>query len=1008
MRVSAVAGPRVLAPSVEEIMSEQPLTAIFSDRHKFQDDVWGEIRLNNLERDVVDTPEYQRLFRTSQLGFVDLVYQTANHTRGAHSIGACHIAQKLMERLKKNTTHDCSHERYAQIEISAAEQVLIRLGALLHDITHVPFSHDIERKNHQIWYNRERKDRLKVPSRYGQYDKHDDYDSNPLLYLLVFDTAKSILARVLEAYSKPFTELLLQDSASTLHSHLQEFVKHVRAASGDEWDPKTSLLPELLFHLLIFEKPEEADELTAHDRKVAIDYGLSAPKTKTWGIGPSRLRRELHLAWYQPFRHDIIGNTLSADLIDYLKRDLCRLGMAREIDLHLLNYYVLINPQSSDFLDDGCDAGQGSAEARTKRPTHYRCAIEIQDQRRGTSRVVLINDIFRLLDLRHEIHEKAVMHRVVQSANAMLARALLLLDDHLPSAQALAKFGDQFHALQGEDLFLHSLLATPPGQQEERVAASIKDSRRIIGKLIDRRVYRPLLIIPGDRAEKRFQIRGNKDNSETDTEYRLRTLGALLDSRFYSPFLLFVSTCIEEFLTGLFNDATQILDEARSLANNATRRNNAMKLIPSRVLIWTTPYKQLYKDPGLIVALKNRVEQIDQLASPGTNVSTNESALIDLVKASIRHADSKYANLWKIYVFISDGIYYTGILNKLMRISPKEQGQTVATHAAKLKNCEALAIAALEAICEHWSNYCDDESKTEMRGKLLNGQMPGNDFESLVESWIPKYKNIRPSNPTRGLSEVDIEQYVHEWNQSGCTVEDKCRDIRYKFPAPSKDAWSKAKTSSATSAERQLVGLLEACGVMAHELSEAEFQQLVSQVDEKFENRYRALLEGNGKSLHRADLKILWPSAILPELVTTKTNEASISVGIPTRNSSNQAQPSPSPDEQFPGSAPDVVAADWSTDMFELPSDEQLAKFGITELLKVTVEASRSEFIKALFEFSPSRNEGITKKSEQVWSAFLAALSKSAARKVKGESPNQKLTRGKDDWLRALRTKDEL
>jgi hypothetical protein len=37
----------------------------FENRHKFQDDVWGQIRLNDLERDVIDTPEFQRLFRTS-------------------------------------------------------------------------------------------------------------------------------------------------------------------------------------------------------------------------------------------------------------------------------------------------------------------------------------------------------------------------------------------------------------------------------------------------------------------------------------------------------------------------------------------------------------------------------------------------------------------------------------------------------------------------------------------------------------------------------------------------------------------------------------------------------------------------------------------------------------------------------------------------------------------------------------------------------------------------------
>src|SRR2546423_8190880 len=126
----------------------------FKNRHKFQDDVWGQIRLNDLECDVVDTPEFQRLFRTSQMGFVDLAYPTANHTRGAHSIGACHVANLLVDRLHENTRElhasgaAATKGRYAAFEICFAERILIRLGALLHDISHVPLSHDIERKTH--------------------------------------------------------------------------------------------------------------------------------------------------------------------------------------------------------------------------------------------------------------------------------------------------------------------------------------------------------------------------------------------------------------------------------------------------------------------------------------------------------------------------------------------------------------------------------------------------------------------------------------------------------------------------------------------------------------------------------------------------------------------------------------------------------------------------------------------------------------------------------------------
>jgi hypothetical protein len=50
----------------------QPSFADFDDTFEFQDDVHGPILLNRLERDVVDTPEFRRLFHLRQLGFVDL------------------------------------------------------------------------------------------------------------------------------------------------------------------------------------------------------------------------------------------------------------------------------------------------------------------------------------------------------------------------------------------------------------------------------------------------------------------------------------------------------------------------------------------------------------------------------------------------------------------------------------------------------------------------------------------------------------------------------------------------------------------------------------------------------------------------------------------------------------------------------------------------------------------------------------------------------------------------
>src|SRR5205823_11426343 len=92
-------------------------------------------------------------------------------------------------------------------KISAAERVLISLGALLHDVSHGPFSHDIEKKTHHVLLNKRDKP-IKVRSHYGPYEKHDSFLVNPALYVVLMDPARSLLARILREYSPDFYTLL--------------------------------------------------------------------------------------------------------------------------------------------------------------------------------------------------------------------------------------------------------------------------------------------------------------------------------------------------------------------------------------------------------------------------------------------------------------------------------------------------------------------------------------------------------------------------------------------------------------------------------------------------------------------------------------------------------------------------------------------------------------------------------------------------------------------------------
>ena len=83
---------------------------------------------------LIGTREFQRLRRIGQLGFCELVFPGATHSRFAHSIGVYHTARRLMGVVARRHGGARDRER---------ERVAL-LAALLHDIGHGPFSHSFE------------------------------------------------------------------------------------------------------------------------------------------------------------------------------------------------------------------------------------------------------------------------------------------------------------------------------------------------------------------------------------------------------------------------------------------------------------------------------------------------------------------------------------------------------------------------------------------------------------------------------------------------------------------------------------------------------------------------------------------------------------------------------------------------------------------------------------------------------------------------------------------------
>ena len=102
-----------------------------------RDPIHGAIEITADERVLLDSPQYQRLRNVKQLGFADLAFPGATHTRYAHGLGAMAVATKVFDVLgPRLQLEPADRERFRQT---------LRLAVLFHDLGHAPLSHATER-----------------------------------------------------------------------------------------------------------------------------------------------------------------------------------------------------------------------------------------------------------------------------------------------------------------------------------------------------------------------------------------------------------------------------------------------------------------------------------------------------------------------------------------------------------------------------------------------------------------------------------------------------------------------------------------------------------------------------------------------------------------------------------------------------------------------------------------------------------------------------------------------
>ncbi|QSQ13334.1 HD domain-containing protein [Myxococcus landrumensis] len=104
---------------------------------RIRDPIHGTIPVSDSEKAVIDSRHYQRLRYVRQLGFGDLAFPGATHTRHIHSLGAMHVAARVFGAVaSRSSLPEDVRERFS---------TAVRLAVLCHDLGHMPLSHASER-----------------------------------------------------------------------------------------------------------------------------------------------------------------------------------------------------------------------------------------------------------------------------------------------------------------------------------------------------------------------------------------------------------------------------------------------------------------------------------------------------------------------------------------------------------------------------------------------------------------------------------------------------------------------------------------------------------------------------------------------------------------------------------------------------------------------------------------------------------------------------------------------
>ena len=319
--------------------------------------VHGFVHFTDREVEIIDHPAFQRLFNINQLGQTHLVYRGATHRRGEHALGALAAVELLTTAINRSSQKEQEDAGLWKIgpKLSKLEITFARLAVLLHDIGHIAIGHTIE-------------DELGILSKHDQQER-----------------LKFVLQR--EAWG----DRNLGDSNCPIDETLEQRIDRL-------YQPETERL-----------RLRGDDTKIPRPSEILIAIVAKDPD-KAWDVSSTSETLSFRLNVLR----DLVGNTVCADLIDYLHRDWRHIGKPRFLDTRLLQYMeIRSRANTSEDESDG------------EKKSHI--VVNLQSSKVGRYRSDAVTAILDLLESRYQLWEVALLHRTKTGAVAMLERALLEL-----------------------------------------------------------------------------------------------------------------------------------------------------------------------------------------------------------------------------------------------------------------------------------------------------------------------------------------------------------------------------------------------------------------------------------------------------------------------------------------------------------------------------------------------------------------------------------------------------